>query len=180
MSNHWLHQLPRSASVSCNQTLQEGETVEYGSIEREFHVEASPEVVYEVISRPEHIRQWWSDDADFESAAGATGELIWGDAANPRANVVPMTVVEATPPTRFSFRWAFPAGESAGPGNSMLVIFDLSPSGSGTVVRMKETGFREMGWEAATLELQYNEHSHGWDTFLPRLGDYVLQLAASR
>ena len=36
--------------------------MEYGSIEREFHVEASPEVVFEVISNPEHIREWWNAD----------------------------------------------------------------------------------------------------------------------
>ena len=29
--------------------------MEYGSIEREIHVDASPEVVFEVVSRPEHI-----------------------------------------------------------------------------------------------------------------------------
>ena len=30
--------------------------MEYGSIEREIYVDASPEVVYEVISKPEHMR----------------------------------------------------------------------------------------------------------------------------
>jgi uncharacterized protein YndB with AHSA1/START domain len=38
--------------------------MEYDSIEREIHVDASPEVVFEVVSRPEHISQWWADDAD--------------------------------------------------------------------------------------------------------------------
>ena len=33
--------------------------MEYGSIEREIHVDASPEVVFDVISSPEHIREWW-------------------------------------------------------------------------------------------------------------------------
>ena len=36
------------------------------SIEREIRVEASPEVVYEVVSSPEHLREWWPDDADLE------------------------------------------------------------------------------------------------------------------
>ena len=30
--------------------------MEYGSIEREIQVEAAPEVVYQVISTPEHLR----------------------------------------------------------------------------------------------------------------------------
>jgi uncharacterized protein YndB with AHSA1/START domain len=31
--------------------------MEYGSIEREIHVDASPEVVFEVVSSPEHISE---------------------------------------------------------------------------------------------------------------------------
>ena len=54
--------------------------MEYGSIEREIYVDASPEVVYEVISKPEHMREWWPDDARFEPAAGSTGELSWRNA----------------------------------------------------------------------------------------------------
>ena len=49
--------------------------MEYASIEREIHVDASPEVVFEVVSSPEHISEWWSDAADFETTPGAVGEL---------------------------------------------------------------------------------------------------------
>ena len=38
---------------------------------------------------------------------------------------------------------------------------------------MTETGFREMGWEAAVLEQQYREHNTGWDYYMPRLAPYV-------
>ena len=31
--------------------------MEYGSIDREIYVDASPEVVFEVVSRPEHLRE---------------------------------------------------------------------------------------------------------------------------
>ena len=36
---------------------------EVGSIEREVRVAAPPDVVYEVLSTPEHLALWWSDDA---------------------------------------------------------------------------------------------------------------------
>ena len=45
---------------------------------------------------------------------------------------------------------------------------------------MTETGFREMGWEAAKLATQYQEHVTGWDVFVPRLGEYVTRLASTR
>lgn len=146
---------------------------EFGSIEREIHVEASPEVVFEVVSSPEHVSEWWTDDARYEVRQGAVGELVWGD----RVNVVPMMVVRAEPPRLFSFRWCYP--EVAGAGSSMLVTFELVPQGSGTLIRLTETGFREMGWEAAKLEEQYQDHVAGWDTFVPRLGDYIKKLVSA-
>lgn len=154
--------------------------MEYGSIEREIHIDASPEVVFEVISSPAHIREWWTAETDLEPVPGATGELVWGDEATPRANVVPITVVDAEPPRLFSFRWVHPEGAVATAGNSLLVTFELAPSGAGTVVRLTETGFREMGWEAAVLEEHYKEHCVGWDTYVPRIGEYVRQLVSAR
>lgn len=37
--------------------------MEYGSIERELHVDAPPQVVFDVLTDPEHIRDWWSAEA---------------------------------------------------------------------------------------------------------------------
>jgi len=149
-------------------------SMEYGSIEREIHVDASPEVVFEVVSSPEHISEWWTDDAKVEATPGAVGELVWGD----RAQVVPMVVVDAEPPRLFSFRWCYPEGK-VDAANSLLITFELTPSGTGTRVRLTETGFREMGWEAAKVAEQYREHSVGWDTFVPRLGAYLARLVST-
>ncbi len=155
--------------------------MEYGSIEREFHVDASPEVVFEVISSPEHIREWWNAETDVEPVPGTVGELTWRapDSDNGRDMVVPITVVDARPPRLFSFRWTHPRGEAAAPGNSLLVTFELVPSGGGTSVRLTEVGFREMGWEAAVLEEQYQEHVVGWRKYLAQLRDYATRLAST-
>jgi uncharacterized protein YndB with AHSA1/START domain len=158
---------------------ESGMTMEYGSIEREIHVDASPEVVFEVVSSPEHLKEWWPDEAEIEPAAGATGRIVFHRAAPEQALVVPIMVVDAQPPRRFSFRWVYEAGAVPGSGSSLLVTFDLEPSGEGTRVRMTETGFRERGWEAAVLEQAYQEHSEGWDYFIPRLGEYVVRLVSS-
>lgn len=154
--------------------------MEFGRIERELQVDASPEVVYEVVSSPVHLREWWPDEADLDPVPGATGELVWGDATTPRAHVSPITVVSADPPRSFSFRWVYPEGEVATAANSLLVTVQLVPSGTGTLVRLTETGFRERGWEAAVLEEHYRDHCRGWDVHLPRLGDYLARLVATR
>jgi len=154
--------------------------MEYGTIEREIHVEASPEVVFEVISSPVHIKEWWTAETAFEPTAGATGELVFGERGTPGANHVQLTVVEVQPPHLFSFRWVHSPGKIATATNSLLVTFELTPEGAGTAVRMTEVGFREMGWEVAVLEEAYRDHCTGWDIFLPRIGEYVNQMVASQ
>jgi uncharacterized protein YndB with AHSA1/START domain len=153
--------------------------MEYGSIEREIRIDATPEVVYEVVSRPEHLKEWWPDEAELEPVPGATGTISFRDGSTAEAHAVPVTVVEADPPRRFSFRWVYEEGAIAAPDNSLLVTFDLVPSGTGTLLRLTEAGFREKGWEAAVLEEQYRDHVTGWDHFLPRLVTYVARLVST-
>ncbi|HXR72774.1 SRPBCC domain-containing protein [Actinocrinis sp.] len=154
---------------------------EYGSIEREIHIDATPDVVYEVISTPEHLREWWPKDAQLTAKPGATGVIWFSDGKTADLHPVGLTVVEADPPRRFSFRWVYDEGATASPDNSLLVTFDLIPSGAaGTLLRFSETGYRERGWEVAVLEETYRNNVNGWDYFLPRLVTYVARLASTR
>lgn len=150
--------------------------MEYSRIEREIHTDASPEVVFEVVSSPEHISRWWSDDATVEAVPGAVGELVWGD----RAEVVPITVVAAEPPRLFSFRWAYEDGKVDDSANSLLVTFEITPSGGGADIKLIETGFREMGWADSQLAEQHAQHSAGWGVFIPKLGEYLTQPVSIR
>jgi uncharacterized protein YndB with AHSA1/START domain len=153
--------------------------MEFGSIQREIFVEATPEIVFDVVSSPDHLTQWWPDDARYEPVPGSAGEISFGD-PDAGGKVVAFTVVDARPPRTFSFRWTHPLGETAEVGNSLLVTFELEASGGGTLLRMTETGFREQGWEAAVLEERYRDHVTGWDHFLPRLAPYVATLQEQR
>ena len=153
--------------------------MEFGTIEREIHIDASPETVFDVVSSPAHLKQWWPDDAQYGSTPGSTGEIVFGD-RDAGGMVVALTVVDVQPPRMFSFRWTHPSDELAGEGNSLLVTFDLTPSRGGTLLKMTETGFREMGWEVAVLEEQYNEHATGWDFYLARIAPYVATLEPTR
>lgn len=147
-------------------------------IEREVHVAASPEVVFEVVSRPEHVREWWSDDAEFEPVAGATGVLVFGERGAPGSHVPALRVVEVDPPHRFAFRWTDDAVEPA-EGNSLLVTFDLEAVPGGTLLRMVESDFTERGWDDVTVEAAYRDHVDGWDHFLPQIPTYVTGLVAA-
>ncbi|MFC0438693.1 SRPBCC domain-containing protein [Kutzneria buriramensis] len=138
--------------------------MERGTVEREIHIEATPEVVFEVITQPEHLAVWWGVDARFDD-----GTMSWRGSGT----VVRVQVVEAVAPKRFVFRWCQPEGEAPTPANSFLVTFELSPAAGGTTLRLTEEGFREVGWEAAVLEENYRSHSIGWDKHLAELRTYA-------
>jgi uncharacterized protein YndB with AHSA1/START domain len=150
--------------------------MEYGTIEREIHIDAPPEVVYEVITKPEHIAQWWGFDAAFPAEPGGDGRMTRHRRDGRGSLVVRVFVVEADAPRRFVFRWGQPDGQPATPQNSFLVTFELAPAGGGTLLRLTEAGFREIGWEAAQLESYYRDHSAGWDRHLPSLAVYAAGL----
>ncbi|MDM7832355.1 SRPBCC domain-containing protein [Cellulomonas edaphi] len=149
--------------------------MEFGSIEREIYVDAAPEVVFEVISTPEHIREWWGGaETDVAPVPGAAGTIGWARGTADE-HVEALRVVQVDPPRLFSFRWCFDDDEAA-----LLVTFELAAQGTGTSLRMTETGFREKGWEAAVLEEAYADHVRGWDVFVPAIGAYVRGLVAAR
>jgi uncharacterized protein YndB with AHSA1/START domain len=164
-----------SGILTCNRTLRQEDRVEHGMIEREVRIEASPATVFEVLTSPEHLAEWWPDEAVVEATPGFDGELVFGDRSSGTAQ---LRVLEVVPPERFSFRWTHADGEEPSEGNSLLVVFELTPSGDGTLLRMTETGFREMGWAAAVLEEQLRDHETGWDHFLPRLVAYAPKVQA--
>ncbi|MFI5841216.1 SRPBCC domain-containing protein [Catenuloplanes sp. NPDC051500] len=144
--------------------------MEHGTLERQVRIEAPPEIVYDVLSKPEHLREWWPDDADL---TGGDGWISFGADKRER-----FTVVDAVPPRTFSFRWTHPEGEAAAPGNSFLVVFVLEPVDGGTLLRMTESGFRERGWDEATAVAAHADHVTGWDFFLARLPVYAAKIAA--
>jgi uncharacterized protein YndB with AHSA1/START domain len=168
----------RPGSVICNHRLRKVASMEFETIEREIHIDASPEVVFDVVSSPEHLREWWPDEADFAAVPGGTGRIGFGDISQ-GGTWVQFAVVDAMPPRLFSFRWTYEEGESAAPDNSLLVVFELEPAGSGTRLRMTESGFRERGWDDAKVAAEYAEHATGWDFYLPRLSAYAVTVGAA-
>lgn len=149
---------------------------EYGTIEREIRIDAAPEVVFQVVSDPEHVKDWWPDEAQYEPIPGKAGRIGFrqGDGT---VQWEQFTVVDADPPRMFAFRWTHAEGEEAAKGNSFLVTFELEPVGAGTFLRMTETGFRERGWTEAVIAEEYAAHVQGWDFFVPRLPAAVAKAA---
>ena len=152
--------------------------MEFGSIEQSIFINATPEVVYETVSSPQHIAGWFVDEAEYVAAPGNSGYLGFG--APGERFFLPLTVIDAIPGVRFSFRWMAPpnreipaVGTTLTDSNSIVVTFDIVPSGAGSILKVTESGMRELGWDAALLEHYYNDHSDGWTSLLGKLAAYV-------
>jgi uncharacterized protein YndB with AHSA1/START domain len=147
------------------------------SVEREILIEASPEVVWGVITEPEQIGHWFSDDADIEGHAGADGTLTWkpgGRGGKKQSDlVVPIRVVDAEPFRRFSFRWNHPPGVGPDQSNSALVEFSLSEEDGGTRLRVLESGIAAVTHDEESRTRYLEDHEHGWGKHFGELRDYV-------
>lgn len=147
------------------------------SVEREILIEASPEVVWGVITEPEQISRWFSDAADVEGRAGVDGTLTWrpgGRGGDKEFDaIVPIRVVEAEPFRRFSFRWSHPEGTEPDESNSALVEFSLIEEAGRTRLRVLESGIGAVTHDEEGKARYIEEHEHGWEKHLGELLDYV-------
>jgi len=139
-------------------------------IARDLLIEAPAEVVWRTITQPEQMSQWFADHVDLVVEPGAHGYMRFGDQGGP----VVVEVVDR--PTRFSFRWNYPAGEEPVPGNSMLVEFTLTPEGEErTRLRVVESGHEVLTWPDAEKERYADEHRNGWTDYLDRLAGVIAE-----
>jgi uncharacterized protein YndB with AHSA1/START domain len=147
------------------------------SVEREILIEATPEIVWGVITEPEHISRWFSDEADVEERAGANGTLTWrpGGRGGSRESdmVVPIRVVDADPFRRFSFRWSHPEGAEPDESNSALVEFSLIEEIGGTRLRVVESGIDAVTHDETSRTRYLADHERGWERHFGELLDYV-------
>lgn len=152
------------------------------AITRDIVINASPETVYDVVSRPEHLAQWFSDEADVDPVPDARGVLIWRDKTTDQASVCDLVVVQADRPHVFAFRWIAPdakrgaATDALTATNSVLVEFRITAEPDGTRLVVRESGMNALGWDEAA-ELAYtSDHSQGWVSLLAGLRSYAEQL----
>ncbi len=147
------------------------------SVEREILIAATPEVVWGVITEPEQIGRWFSDEADVEARAGADGKLTWkpGGRGGDRESdmIVPIRVVEAEPFRRFSFRWNHPQDAAPEENNSALVEFSLIQEGDATRLRVVESGIGAVTHDETGRARYLEDHEQGWERHLGELIDYV-------
>lgn len=147
------------------------------SVEQEILIEASPEVVWRVITEPEQISRWFSDEAELDGRVGGDGTLTWkpgGRGADKQSDlVVPIRVVEAEPFSRFSFRWNHPQGAEPDESNSALVEFSLFEESGGTRLRVLESGIDAVTHDEESKAGYREDHADGWQRHFGEMLDYI-------
>jgi uncharacterized protein YndB with AHSA1/START domain len=143
-------------------------------IEREITVDAPPERVWAVVTQAEHIGRWFGDaGAEIDLRPGGTFTCTWE-----QHGTVCAVVERVEAPHFFSYRWARPTGAEVQPGNSTLVEFSLTPDGTGTRLRVVESGFRELDLSDDERAKYAAGNTEGWASELAELAEYAARQAA--
>jgi len=142
-------------------------------IEREIDIDAPIEVVWTVITEPEHINGWFTDSAELDVRPGAEGRFSWEASATNRKMAVNVRVERVDPPHFFSFRWEYPDGEEPTEANAPLVEFSLEARGDSTRLRLVESGLEKIARSEEDREAHFASHSSGWARIAERLRDYA-------
>ena len=103
------------------------------TIEREIIIAAPIERVWEIVTTPEHMGQWFGD-----AGASRSGNVI--TMAWEQHGEADLEVVREEPPNTFAYRWD---ANDAGVGDT-LVEFTFTPEGDGTRLKVVESGWTKL------------------------------------
>jgi uncharacterized protein YndB with AHSA1/START domain len=142
-------------------------------IEREIDIDAPIDVVWTVITEPEHITGWFTDSAELEVRPGGEGRFGWDVKTTNRRTVSNLRVERVDPPHFFSFRWNHPDGDDPTETNAPLVEFSLEARGSSTRLRLVESGLETIACSEDERESYFAEHTSGWARITDTLRDYA-------
>lgn len=144
------------------------------SITRDIVINAAPETVYDVVSQPKHIANWFSDEAELEPVAGSRGVLVFRIGESSPATIE-VTVVTADRPHLFAFSWISPERRRATPTavGAVLVEFRITAEPEGTRLAVSESGLDSVDWDDAAKAAYAAEHHEGWQGFLTRFREYA-------
>jgi uncharacterized protein YndB with AHSA1/START domain len=124
-------------------------------------IKASRERVYQALTTPEDIRNWWTRDADLDSTIGGEGEFRFSSYGG--TQVTKVRVVELASPLRvawkttasFRLEWV-----------DTTITFDLRQDSTGTAILFTHRGFQH-------ADDIYALCTTGWGYYLVSLQQYL-------
>ena len=141
-------------------------------IEREIEIAAPIGRVWEVLTEPAYVGTWFGVGVPNDIDLRPEGIMVLDHGIHGKYLTRFVTV---SPPHRLSYLWAaaFP-DVVADDSNSTLVEFTLTPTTTGTALRVVESGFASITIPAGREERAGIEsHTDGWVRVLDRIADLV-------
>jgi len=130
-------------------------------VERSVRIDADRATVFRYWTDPELITKWMGRSATLEPRAGGTFRVDYNG-----NDVASGTFLEVATPDRLVLTWGWEASGDSVPAGSSRVEVDFVDDGGSTMVTVRH------------LELPADSvasHAEGWDHFLPRLRDAVVE-----
>jgi uncharacterized protein YndB with AHSA1/START domain len=128
------------------------------AIVEELTIEAAPQRVWEAITEPDEIVQWWAYEARVKPEVGSLGEFRF----RPPAGVLQFEVAELD--AREKVRWISRQGPPHWTGTS--VTWQLTPVQNGTKLVFTHDGFTQ-------VDEGYERTRGNWEYFLASLKSYL-------
>ena len=134
-------------------------------IERSLDLAHPPAAVWAALTTSEGLSAWFGERATIDLRPGGAAQMTFKSGAT-----VAMRVERVEPPTVFAFTWQLPDLPEDDPRRT-YVEFTLAAVGSGTRLRLVETGFAQL--PDASRDATYASHAEGWTSELGELAHYL-------
>ena len=129
-------------------------------IMHQVRIQATPERVYQALTLPAEIRQWWTRDAELDATVGGKGEFAFSD----RKVRTTVRIDDLKADARVA--WKTTASNAPGGWNGTMIEFDLRADERATVLSFAHRGF-------AAADDGYARVTAGWGHYLLSLQQYL-------
>ena len=132
------------------------------TVTRSIETTAPLDVVWDTLTNPRWIADWFGTAADFPDgmAAGSSGTFAH------QGETFPIDIITFEAPRRWEFRWGNLGEDSPGP-QATDVRFDLAELEGGTRLRVVEIGWMRVDSDRRAEGMQ--ENARGWNHVLDSL-----------
>ncbi len=143
-------------------------------ITREMILPFPVERVWNAVTDPAEVRQWFGDQSDYDLKEGGEGVHKWGD------NAHRMRILTLDPPHRYVYQWVVEQYDNQEtPFDEMqftTVEYRLEAVPEGTRLQLTESGFATH--PENKREQNFADNSEGWTSELAKLPVYLEKTAA--
>jgi uncharacterized protein YndB with AHSA1/START domain len=134
-------------------------------IERTLTLARAPHEVWQALTTADGLSAWFGERATIDLRPGGKATMTFAGGMT-----VDMRVERVEEPAVFAYTWRLPDLPADDPRRT-YVEFTLEPEGTGTLLRVVETGFAQLPVE--TRRAIYESHSEGWSRELAELMDHL-------